>query len=430
MLTEKQKEYIRESDGHRWGLKTGAVRSGKTYLDIIHTIPANIRARQGLPGLCVILGNTKGTLQRNIITPLQEQFGTRFVSDIRSDNTARLFGETCYCLGADNIRHVDRIRGSSIKYCYCDEAATYNQAVFEMLKSRLDKDYSRCDATSNPDAPAHWYKKFIDSDIDAFRQTYTIDDNPTLPPSFVDALKREYAGTVYYDRLILGLWVAAQGAIYRSFADNPGAHIITAPPAIYDAIIGVDFGGHGSAHAFSLVGFTPRYDSMVVLDEWYHLGEVTPQELEQALIAFIRQNVRKYPITEIRADSAETTLIRGLDSAVAAAGIAIPVYKCLKKPINDRINCEVRLFTANRFFIMEHCAHHIEAFNSAVWDERHITEDVRLDNGTVPSFDMLDACEYAFEGNISNLIERGFNYDDRATRQGFRGVQYSMPALL
>ena len=96
--------------------------------------------------------------------------------------------ETCYCLGADNIRHVDRIRGSSIKYCYCDEAATYNQAVFEMLKSRLDKDYSRCDATSNPDAPAHWYKKFIDSDIDAFRQTYTIDDNPTLPPSFVDGI--------------------------------------------------------------------------------------------------------------------------------------------------------------------------------------------------------------------------------------------------
>lgn len=404
--TEKQREYIREAQGHRWGIKTGAVRSGKTFLDVADTIPRNIRERIGKPGLAVILGNTKGTLQRNIIEPMQELYGTRLVTDIRSDNTAQIFGETCYCLGADNIRHVDRIRGSSIKYAYCDEAATYNQGVFEMLKSRLDKPYSRCDATCNPDAPAHWFKQFIDSDADIYRQTYTLDDNPTLPPEFVTALKREYAGTVYYERLVLGLWVAAQGAIYRSFADNPGKYIIDDPPPVFSATIGVDFGGHGSAHAFSLVGFTPRYENLIVLDEWYHKGEITPQQLDAAFVQFTQKNMKRYPIVEVRADSAETTLINGISAAAAAAGIAIPVYKSRKKPINDRINCETRLFAAGRFLIMRHCKHHIEAFASAVWDESYITEDVRLDNGTVPSFDMLDACEYGFELEIEYLIER------------------------
>ena len=33
LLSDKQKEFIREAH-HRYNIKTGAVRSGKTYLDI------------------------------------------------------------------------------------------------------------------------------------------------------------------------------------------------------------------------------------------------------------------------------------------------------------------------------------------------------------------------------------------------------------
>ena len=407
-LTEKQKEYIREAGRHRWGIKAGAVRSGKTFLDIIYTIPENIRQRAGAAGLVVLLGNTRGTLQRNIIDPLQRFYGAKIVSDIKSDNTASIFGEKCYCLGADNMRHVDRIRGASIKYCYGDECATYNKDVFEMLKSRLDKSYSRFDGTCNPEAPTHWLKKFIDSDADIYRQNYSIDDNPYLPPSFVQAIKNEYANTVYYDRLITGLWVAAEGVIYRPFADNPQAHIITTPPPIMEAHVGVDFGGHNSAHAFSCVGILPRYAGLVVLDEWYYKGELTPQELENAFVAFMRKNALKYRAFWTYADSAETTLIKGLYNAAhrefSTIGAGVEVWPSLKKPINTRINCEIRLFASKRFKIMQHCKHHIEAFASAVWDEKR-ADDCRLDNGTVPSFDMLDACEYAFERDINRLVE-------------------------
>lgn len=48
-----------------------------------------------------------------------------------------------HCLGADNRKHVDRLRGVSIKYCYGDEVVTWEPEVFEMLKSRLDKPYAR-----------------------------------------------------------------------------------------------------------------------------------------------------------------------------------------------------------------------------------------------------------------------------------------------
>ena len=146
-FTAKQREFL-DNANHRWNIKEGATRSGKTYLDYF-VIPKRIRRVAGLPGLTVILGNTKGTLQRNVIEPLQDMYGTELVSSIRSDNTAMLFGEKCYCLGADKANQVDRIRGASIKYCYGDEIATWHEDVFTMLKSRLDKPYSKFDGTLN-----------------------------------------------------------------------------------------------------------------------------------------------------------------------------------------------------------------------------------------------------------------------------------------
>lgn len=63
----------------------------------------------------------------------------------------------------------------------------------------------------------HWFKKFLESDADIYQQAYTIDDNPFLDPTFVENLKNEYSGTVYYDRFILGKWALASGLVYPMF---------------------------------------------------------------------------------------------------------------------------------------------------------------------------------------------------------------------
>ncbi|MCI6401655.1 MAG: PBSX family phage terminase large subunit [Candidatus Fimivicinus sp.] len=235
----KQKAFWKEAN-HRWNVKSGATRSGKTYLDY-YIIPKRIRSLSRKDGLIVLLGNTKGTLQRNVIEPLQNIWSTSLVSDIRSDNTAMLFGERCYCLGADKVNQADRIRGSSIKYCYGDEVVTWHEDVFQMLKSRIDKPYSLFDGTCNPGSPLHWFKKFLDSDADIYLQEYRLDDNPFLPSEFIENLKKEYAGTVYYDRYILGKWAVAEGLIYREVAEGKG--IVPDIPRCYTRFcISCDYG--------------------------------------------------------------------------------------------------------------------------------------------------------------------------------------------
>ena len=244
LLTPKQAEYMRECH-HRWNLKGGATRSGKTYMDFRWIIPMRIRDRAGKEGLTAILGVSKATIERNVLQPMREIYGDVLVGNISSDNTVMLFGEKCYALGAEKVSQVSKLRGSSIKYCYGDEVADWSQDVFELLKSRLDKSYSCFDGTFNPKDPLHWLKAFIDSDADVFYQTYSIDDNPFLDPTFVEELKKEYAGTVLYERYILGLWAASEGALFTTYPQYTDDESV-----LYNGIAHIDaaFGGpDGSA---------------------------------------------------------------------------------------------------------------------------------------------------------------------------------------
>jgi PBSX family phage terminase large subunit len=97
------------------------------------------------------------------------------------------------------------------------------------------------DGACNPEYPTHWLKQFIDRpDIDAYIQPYTIFDNPFLSPDFVENLCKEYAGTVYYDRLILGKWTLAEGLIYPMFRD-----VLEKPPkdvSPSDFALSIDYG--------------------------------------------------------------------------------------------------------------------------------------------------------------------------------------------
>lgn len=407
MFSPMQQEFWRAAflGRHRWNVKTGATRSGKTYQDYF-LIPQRLLNVRGKKGLNVILGNTRETIRRNVILPMQTLYGPDRVSSLHADNSVTMFGEQVFCLGCENASRVDRLRGSSIKYCYGDEVTTWHPDVFDMLKSRLDQPYSTFDGTCNPEGPSHWFHKFLESDADIFQQAYTIDDNPYLDPAFVENLKREYRGTIYYNRYILGQWVAAEGVVYKLFADHPEAFFID-PDALMGRIrhvtIGVDFGGGSSAHAFCCVGFMTNGDIMV-LDEYREQQALDPMKLEADFVDFVTRCGKRWIISDVWCDSAEQTLINGLRVAAAKAHLPVNIGNAMKKPINDRIRALCILMGAGRFHILPECRETIGALQTAVWDSRHTTEDVRLDDGST-NIDSLDALEYAFEREIPNLIE-------------------------
>lgn len=266
-LTNMQYEYLQNCN-HRWNIKTGATGSGKSYLDVMATIPKRVDKCRG-EGLIVLFGNTRGTLERNILEPMREIWSPALVGNIRNDNTLSLFGKKVYALGADNKKHVARIQGSTIEYAYGDEVTTWSQDVFQMLKSRLRCEHSHFDGTCNPDSPNHWFKKFLESDADIYEQNYVIDDG-VLPDYVVDELKKEYAGTVYYDRYILGKWALAEGLIYPMY---PSALVDSVPeePAS-EYIVSLDY---GTMNAFAGILWGKHQGVWYAEREYYYSGRDT-----------------------------------------------------------------------------------------------------------------------------------------------------------
>lgn len=288
-LTPKQAEYIRNAN-HRWNVACGAVRSGKSYCQISYCIPARLAKIKGMRGLRVILGATRANIERNILQPMRDLYGDFIATPINSQNNCRILGEKVYCIGADKVNQVAKIRGSEIAYCAIDEATDINQEVFEMLKSRLSLPWSCCDITTNPASPNHWFKEFLDSadrGVDIYCQNYTIYDNPFLPSEYVKALEAEYAGSVWYDRYILGLWTLAEGLVYPIYADalysnDPGG------PA-EDYCISLDY---GTSNPFAAIFWELRDGVWYAPRELYYSGrdegkQKTDDEYLQMLESFV-----------------------------------------------------------------------------------------------------------------------------------------------
>lgn len=301
MLTEKQREYIHNAD-RRWNIKVGATRSGKTYCDLF-MIPKRIRACSG-SGTVVLLGTTVTTLCRNIIDPLREKWGEFFVGKPTSKDTVMLFGRKCWLIGAMRGDQAAKLQGSGIEYAYGDEITTWSREVFEMLKSRLDRPGSHFDGTCNPSSPDHWLKKFLESDADIYCQHYTIDDNPNLDPSFVQALKSEYAGTVYYDRFILGKWCAPEGMIYRRFANDTSSYTVRSGDMrlgrLTKVTVGVDFGGNRSGTAFVACGVVGNYDTVIALMSERHMCGIDSDRLGELFCDFIEAVTARYGAVQTR----------------------------------------------------------------------------------------------------------------------------------
>lgn len=273
-ITPKQAEYIVNAH-HRWNFAVGAVRSGKSHMAVQYIIPQGLRERHGKKGINLILGASKENIERNVLEPMRQIWGASMVSEINSRNWASIFGEKVYCIGAEKMNQVSKIRGSEIKFCYVDEIVDINKEVFEMLKSRLSLPYSICHAAANPSYPTHFVKEFIDSaenGVDIYSQEYTIYDNPFLPTEYVRSLEAEYAGTVYFLRYILGKWARAEGLIFPMFlealAEVPNGEA-------EDLALSVDY---GTQNPFAAISWKKKGGIWYAEREYYHSGRKTGKQ--------------------------------------------------------------------------------------------------------------------------------------------------------
>lgn len=373
-FSPKQREVWRNTidQHHRWNVSYGATRSGKTYLDY-WKIPYRIR-HAGNNGLILLLGNTKGTLERNILDPLRQIWTPALVGHVGSNNKVHLFGREAYALGADKVNQVSKLQGSGLAYCYGDEMATWHLGVFKMLQSRLDKPGACFDGTTNPADPEHWVKKFIDSDADIYSMGFTIDDNPFLEPSFVENLKREYAGTVYYDRYILGKWVTAEGRVYPMFSDNPDRFLWKGSTLGLDGqfFVSIDY---GTVNPMSMGLWCVRGQQAIRLKEYYHDSRATGKQLtDEEYYTALEELTAGFYIRKIVIDPSAASFI----ATIRRHG-KFSVWPAENSVLNG-IRVTATLMNSGMVKIHESCKDAIREFELYRWDDEKHEDAVIKEN--------------------------------------------------
>lgn len=414
-FSPKQTEIIKQLKNNelkRINLLEGAVRSGKTWISLV--VFALWVGMQKQDATFLMVGKTLTSLKRNCLDLLQKLVGESNFTYNTSRKEGELFGRTVYLEGTNDMRAEGKIRGMTLTGAYCDEVTLFTEDFFAMLLSRLSMPGAKLFATTNPDSPQHWLQvKYIKraDELDMNIQRYTIDDNPNLEPSYVEALKKEYTG-VFFKRFILGQWVAAEGACYPQFANKPEDYTIKELPEDARFIsIGVDWGGNRSLTAFVATVFHGNFERLTVVKD-YHIegrkGEIDGNRVNTEFMRFVqmlRTEYQNIPIKYVFADSAEQYLINGLRKAIQGTGISIGDSK--KNPIVQRIICANSLLNTERLKVMKECKYVIEGLRGAVWDSKAAAngKDERLDDFT-SDIDVLDAFEYSFERFITQLIPK------------------------
>lgn len=385
-LSRKQQEYLKLCS-HRWNIKVGATGSGKSWLDYAVVIPKRLLAMRG-QGAAVFLGNTQGTLSRNILTPMREIWGEALVGTISSDNTAQIFGRRVHILGADNKKHVARLQGMTIEYGYGDEMTTWDEDVFQMLKSRLRCAHSFFDGTANPDTPQHFIKAFIDSDADVYCQTSMIDDNPFLPPQFVANLKKEYAGTVYYDRFILGQWAIASGLVYPFVASHPDSYLVRGPIAGMNGrfFVSIDYGTHNPCSMG--LWCVQQGRAIRIKESYYDSRKAKRQRTDEEHYAALEELARGYYIQSVIVDPSAASFIETIRRH--GRYIVIPA----ENNVINGIRVTATLLQSGRILLHESCTDSLREFAAYCWDDGaqqdkvikendHAMDDIRYFAATV-----------------------------------------------
>lgn len=431
-LSKKHVDYINAAFDSRICVAEGAIRSGKTIdhciiaanhletcRDKIHLASGSTIGNAKLNiGVCngfglenLFRGRCKwGKYRDNEALYLNTKTGEKivvFAGGGKSDSYKRILGNSYGLWIATEINEhydSDDSRESFIKVAFGRQAAAQDPLTLWDL---------------NPCNPKH---KIYEDYIDLYQEQglngylyehFTIDDNLSISQERREQIKAQYdPSSVWYKRDILGQRCIAEGLIYQYFADHTDEFLIDDPlqwcrnngHTIRRVMVGVDFGGTGSATKFQTTLITDK-NTVIAADEEYINEAIDPDALNFRFSAFITRVASLYGSSQTRADSAEQVLIRGFQNTVKKDGLMTTVTNAAKMEIHDRIKLALLLMAQKRLYVSRKCEHLIDAFSTAIYDPKRF-DDTRLDDGT-SDIDSLDAFEYSIEPYYQQLLKYG-----------------------
>ncbi len=225
----------------------GAVRSGKTTcMSLSFVMWAFYRFDDTNFAIC---GKTVTSLRRNILTSLipdlrelgfdcKEHLSRNCVEISYMKRTNRF-----YLFGGRDEGSAALIQGITLGGILLDEVALMPRSFVEQALARCSLTGSTFWFNCNPENPMHWfYEEWIRKadEKNCLYLHFLMKDNPSLSKKVMRRYENLYSGA-FYERFVLGRWVAVDGLVYPEAAN--GKYTVTPPCQKFDKYyVSCDYG--------------------------------------------------------------------------------------------------------------------------------------------------------------------------------------------
>ena len=198
----------------------GAVRSGKTYaMALSFFLWAMTQFQHQRFGLCA---PTREGVRRNVLAPARatlEAMGFQLEERVSRGELTVRYGwreNQFYLFGGRNEASAALIQGITLAGVLLDEVALMPRSFVEQACARCSAERGKLWFACNPAGPKHWFYREWVLKAREKRTLYlhfTMEDNPALSGRVRQRYERMFQGT-FYQRYVLGRWVAAEGLVY------------------------------------------------------------------------------------------------------------------------------------------------------------------------------------------------------------------------
>lgn len=423
--SEKHLEYMRKTQSCAVNIAEGSIRSGKTTdnvfcfaydlkrsKDKLHLATASTQATAK-----IIIGDCDGYGLEHIFRG-QCRWGKYKGSEcleICGKDTGYKEKIVLFCGGAKADSY-KKFRGMSIGLWIATEINLHHaDTIREAQRRQINADIKRFYWDLNPESPnAEIYRDFID----AYEQKsksgelkggfnlirFNIFDNVNLSKENLEAEISKYEkGSVYYKRDILGLRCAAEGIVFRDFAEHTEKYMIKKEnlPKIWRWVdIGFDIGGSGSAYAMTCSAMGSDGVVYVLKAEKKQAQDLPMDEVEKYVFDFLENTKRLYGISidNVNCDHSDV-VINTLNEGEYIFG------KTYKPPLKDRPFLLSRLMAQGRLRLADgECGDLTDELKNVVYDPKS-EEPIILDDGSM-QIDTVDSFVYSLSREWNYLIKK------------------------
>lgn len=347
----------------------GAVRSGKTSIEVVAFIDWAMREFSGQRfGIC---GKTVDSATKNIVVPYismsyaKERYTLRWrrsdkLLEVKRGAVTNWFE----VFGGKDESSFALIQGRTLAGVLLDEVALMPESFVNQALARCSVDGARLWFSCNPDNPNHWfYKDWIKRhrERNALYLHFAMTDNPSLSEKTLERYKSMYSG-VFYQRYILGEWVAAEGLVYPMFDEK--RHVTKELPETEgDYYVSSDFGIQ-NATVFLLWRREKGSDRWVCLNEYYYSGR---EEKRQKTVGELAEG-----LSDMLGDIVPKRIIVDPSAAALIAELRKREYHT-QNANNDVLNGISDICTMlkkDRLLFSFKCENTIKEFELYMWDDK------------------------------------------------------------